>query len=76
MKESANENRTFYAEEDDGWATPCCGIGMWGDITENETLCPYCDRTFVFLDDDRFAEDDEETGADAIMKTFGYAVGN
>lgn len=46
------ENRSFWTERSDGWATPCCGIGMWGDIIENETVCPYCDKTFVFEEDE------------------------
>jgi hypothetical protein len=47
-----DENNSVYFERDDGWATPCCGIGMWGDIIENETLCPYCEKTFEFEDDE------------------------
>ena len=45
---SPSSSRSFYAEYDDGWSTPCCGIWMWGDIIENETICPYCEKTFVF----------------------------
>jgi hypothetical protein len=40
--------RSFYAEHDDGWSTPCCGVWMWGDITEGETICPHCSKTFLF----------------------------
>lgn len=59
----SQENRTFYAEREDGFGTPCCGIGMWGDITENETQCPYCEKTFVFeTDEDDEAADVQQKG--------------
>lgn len=45
-------NRSFYADAEYRWATPCCGIVMCGDIVENETQCPYCDQTFAFEDDE------------------------
>lgn len=40
--------RSFYARYEDGYSTPCCGVGIWGDIIENETLCPYCEQPFLF----------------------------
>lgn len=49
---SSSSPRSFYAEYEDGWSTPCCGIWMWGDIIENETICPYCEKTFQFDEDD------------------------
>lgn len=49
---SSSEHRSFYAEYADGWSTPCCGIWMCGDIIENETICPYCQKTFEFDEDD------------------------
>lgn len=58
------ENNSVYIEQDDGWATPCCGIGMWGDIIENETLCPYCEKTFKF-------EDDQDTNENTKCQTCG-----
>jgi hypothetical protein len=50
------ENNSVYIEIDDGWATPCCGICMWGDIIENETLCPYCEKTFELDEENEDAE--------------------
>lgn len=55
-----DENRTVYVDSEDAWATPCCGIRLAGDITENETICPYCEKTFVF-EDDEDADDEAET---------------
>lgn len=44
--------RSVYVDAEDAWSTPCCGIRMWGDIIENETVCPYCEKTFEFEDEE------------------------